>query len=160
MWFIGYGYGGMWARNGEPPPLEEWLWTMLFASFCVPISMFWFGWAGDAHVELKVIQQSSTADSIQALGSAHHWIGPVRVRTVHILRMAPELISRTRQTDVGIAKHRDLPGAGVLDACCLSISCKRSLTLWVWSCVSQLSATWEMLIPSDFRFSPMPCTRT
>ncbi|EXJ89070.1 hypothetical protein A1O3_02134 [Capronia epimyces CBS 606.96] len=48
MWFIRYRYGGQWARTGQPPPLEEWLWTMLFGCFCVPISMFWFGWAAQA----------------------------------------------------------------------------------------------------------------
>lgn len=48
LWFIRYRYGGKWARTGQPPPLEEWLWTMLFGSFCVPISMFWFGWAAQA----------------------------------------------------------------------------------------------------------------
>ncbi|KAF4470897.1 multidrug resistance [Fusarium albosuccineum] len=48
MWFIRYRYGARWAREGHPPPLEQWLWTMLFGSVCVPISMFWFGWSADA----------------------------------------------------------------------------------------------------------------
>lgn len=52
MWFIRYRYEAMWRRNGSPPPLEEWLWTMLFGAFCVPISMFWFGWAGEAKTQV------------------------------------------------------------------------------------------------------------
>ena len=53
LWFIRYRYGGLWAQLGRPPPLEEWLWPLLFASFCVPISMFWFGWS--AKPEMYVI---------------------------------------------------------------------------------------------------------
>ncbi|KAH8805403.1 major facilitator superfamily domain-containing protein [Xylogone sp. PMI_703] len=36
-WFIRYRYAALW-----------WLWTMLFGCFCVPISMFWFGWSAKA----------------------------------------------------------------------------------------------------------------
>ncbi|KAJ8100180.1 major facilitator superfamily domain-containing protein [Lipomyces tetrasporus] len=48
--FIRYRYKRMWARLGDEPPLEEWLWTILFGSFCVPISMFWFGWSARAEI--------------------------------------------------------------------------------------------------------------
>jgi hypothetical protein len=37
FWFIKYRYGGLWKRSGQPPPLEEFLWTMLFGSVCVPV---------------------------------------------------------------------------------------------------------------------------
>ena len=48
MWFIRFRYTAIWAKTGKAPALEQWLWTMMFGSVCVPVSMFWFGWSANA----------------------------------------------------------------------------------------------------------------
>ena len=48
MWYIRYRYSARWMKTGEQPPLEDWLYTMLYGSFAMPVGMFWFGWAAEA----------------------------------------------------------------------------------------------------------------